>query len=150
MTDSATSQHHFQVENSRALLNLRNMPKDGMPSPTFFYFNCLLVYCQDSPGLWSPWCHPSSCWELRLMFRLLFSHLDRKGKISHDKSARHLSPLEPGKTVRMETTCGFGKLVTVYGKVRQLNKLHHPVSLVPPSLSHEHPLPSSSAVHTSH
>jgi len=55
------------------------------------------------------------------MFRAPLFTVRQKGKISHDKLARHLSFLELGHTVWMETTCRFNKLVMVSGKVCQPN-----------------------------
>ncbi|KAL1259036.1 hypothetical protein QQF64_009613 [Cirrhinus molitorella] len=97
-----------------ALLNLRNTPRDGLPSPA----QRLLSRRTRSlipmvPSQLTPRVEPD-------VQAALFT-LRQKGKTSHDKSARRLSPLEPGQTVRMETTCGFDKLATVSGKALQPN-----------------------------
>lgn len=86
-----------------ALLNLRNTPRDGMPSPAQRLLSrrtrslIPMVPSQLMPRVETD------------VQAALFAHRQR-GKISHDKSARRLSSLEPGQTVRMETTSGFDKL----------------------------------------
>uniref|UniRef100_A0A672P8D9 Integrase catalytic domain-containing protein n=1 Tax=Sinocyclocheilus grahami TaxID=75366 RepID=A0A672P8D9_SINGR len=97
-----------------ALLNLRNTPRDGLPSPA----QCLLSRRTRSliplvPSQLTP--------RVESNVQAALFALRQKGKRSHDKSARCLSPLEPGQTVRMETTCGFDKLATVSGKALQPN-----------------------------
>lgn len=97
-----------------ALLNLRNTPRNGMPSPAQRLLSrrtrtlIPVVETQLLP-------HVETDVQAAL-FRLR-----TKGKMSHDKSARRLSPLEPGQVVRMETSRGFDKLATVHGKARQPN-----------------------------
>ncbi|ROK31190.1 hypothetical protein DPX16_4141 [Anabarilius grahami] len=97
-----------------ALLNLRNTPRDGMPSPAQRLLSrrtrslIPMVPSQLTPRVETD------------VQTALFT-LRQKGKISHDKSARRLSPLEPGQTVRMETTRGFDRLATVSGKALQPN-----------------------------
>uniref|UniRef100_A0A8C5MSV1 Integrase catalytic domain-containing protein n=1 Tax=Leptobrachium leishanense TaxID=445787 RepID=A0A8C5MSV1_9ANUR len=97
-----------------ALLNLRNTPWNGMPSPAQrLRSRCTrtlipVVTTQLLPKV-----------ETDVQAALFW--LRTKGKISHDKSARRLLPLEPGQVVRMETSRGFDKLATVHGKVRQPN-----------------------------
>uniref|UniRef100_A0A672MIM7 Integrase catalytic domain-containing protein n=1 Tax=Sinocyclocheilus grahami TaxID=75366 RepID=A0A672MIM7_SINGR len=96
------------------LLNLRNTPRDGLPSPA----QCLLSRRTRSliplvPSQLTP--------RVESNVQAALFALRQKGKRSHDKSARCLSPLEPGQTVRMETTCGFDKLATVSGKALQPN-----------------------------
>lgn len=97
-----------------AFLNLCNTPRDGLASPAQRLLSRRtrsLIPMVPSPL--TPRVEPNSQ-------AALFA-LRQKGKKNHDKSARCLSPLEPGQTVRMETTCGIDTLAMISGKALQLN-----------------------------
>ncbi len=101
-----------------ALVNLRNTPRDGLASPA----QRLLSQRTRSlipmvPSPLTPRVEPN--------VHAAFFALRQKGKKNHDKSARCLSPLEPGQTVRMEKTCGIDTLAMVSGKALYVKNRCH-------------------------
>ena len=91
-----------------ALLSLRNMPMDGLPSPAQSLLSRRTrAFIPMTKAMYSP--------EVDTQVQMALTQVRRRGKAYYDKSARPLAPLRAGQTVRMQTKRGHDRLATVLG-----------------------------------
>lgn len=113
-----------------ALLHVRNLPRDGLPSPAQ-----RLLSRQTRTFL------PVTKAMLRPVVHINVKHTIAKqrlrGKDYDDRNAHQLPALNPGQTVRMQTARGFDRLATVVSPAQQPNswcQVHQEQTASPPCL----------------
>lgn len=97
-----------------ALLNLRNTPREGLPSPAQCLFSRRTrAFIPMAKAMYMP--------KVEMHVHRALTQARRRGKAFYDKSARPLPALRPGETVRMQTQRGYDRLATVLGPAPQPN-----------------------------
>lgn len=94
-----------------ALLNLRTIPRDGLPSPAQ---RLLSRYTKTLIPMTKAMYVPS----IKTQIRAIVTQNRHRGKAHYDRSASRLTPLQ---TVRIQTDRGYDKLGTVIGTALQPN-----------------------------
>lgn len=97
-----------------ALLNLRNTPRDGLPSPAQRLFSRRTkALIPMTKAMYVP--------KVETQIQVALTQARQRGKAHYDRSAAPLGPLQTGQTVRMQTTRGYDRLATVLGRAPQPN-----------------------------
>ncbi|KAJ8397170.1 hypothetical protein AAFF_G00010240 [Aldrovandia affinis] len=100
-----------------ALLNLHNLPRDGLPSPAQHLLSrCTRTLIPMPKSMYLP--------KVETEVQAALTKLRQERKVHYNKSARMLTPLHQGQTVRMQTASGYDRMVTVLGRVPQHNSCH--------------------------
>lgn len=102
------------TDTDAALLNLRNTPREGLPSPAQRLFS-------RRTRAFIPMAKAMYMLKVELHVHRALTRARQRGKAYYDKSARPLPTLHPGKTVRMQTQRGYDRLATVIGPALQPN-----------------------------
>lgn len=97
-----------------ALLNLRNIPRDGLPSPAQRLLSRRTkTLITMTKVMYVP--------KVETQVRAALTRTRQRGKKHYDRSARPLASLQAGQTVRMQTNRGYDRLATVIGRAPQPN-----------------------------
>ncbi len=97
-----------------ALLNLCNIPRDGLPSPAQRLLSRRTkTLIPMTKAMYVP--------KVETQVQAALTQTKQRGKIHYDRSARPLASLQAGQTVRIQTDRGYDILATVIGRALQPN-----------------------------
>lgn len=97
-----------------ALLSLRNIPRDGLPSPAQRLLSRRTkTLIPMTKAMYMP--------KVETQVKEALTHARKKGKSCYDRSAKPLTSLHAGQTVRLQTNRGYDRLATVIGRASQPN-----------------------------
>ncbi len=97
-----------------ALLSLRNVPRDGLPSPAQRLLSRRTkTFIPMAKAMYVP--------KVETQVQAALTRTRQRGKTHYDRSARPLAALQAGQTVRIQTDRGYDRLATVIGRAPQPN-----------------------------